>query len=200
MHIADGILSAPILGGGVVLAVAGVAIGLRKTDYSQIPRVAVLSAVFFVASLIHIPIGPGQVHLLLNGLMGIILGWRAFPALLSALLFQAILFGYGGITAIGVNTVNMALPAVFCYYLYGPLLRRLNSRFFLLAAGFAAGGSAVILSGVMVAASLYFSNRQFIGVIEAILLAHLPVVLIEGVVTGSVVLYLKKTAPECFRA
>ena len=60
MHIPDGVLSPPVLVTTGVLAVGGVANGLRGMDYDRIPRVAVLAATFFVASLIHVPIGPAS--------------------------------------------------------------------------------------------------------------------------------------------
>ncbi len=67
MHISEGILTAPVLAGGAALTIAGTAIGLEKLDYDRIMTVSLLSATFFVASLIHVPIGPGSVHLLLGG-------------------------------------------------------------------------------------------------------------------------------------
>ena len=108
MHISEGVLSPAVLGGGAALTVVGTAIGLKKLDYEAIPRVAILSAAFFVASLIHVPVGPVGLHLVLNGLMGLLLGWLAFPAILIALFLQALLFQYGGLTVLGVNTVIMA--------------------------------------------------------------------------------------------
>ena len=94
MHISEGILSAPILAGGAVLTTVGTAIGLKKMDYDRIMSVSLLSATFFVASLIHVPLGPGSVHLLLGGLLGLILGWGAFPAIVVALALQALFFQY----------------------------------------------------------------------------------------------------------
>jgi len=198
MHIADGVVSLPVLAVGSSLAAAGVALGLKKIDYRQIPRVGVLTAGFFVASLIHIPVGPGQVHLLMNGLTGIVLGWAAFPALLVALFLQALLFGYGGVTVLGLNTLTMALPAVCCHYLFGRHLAGQHQPrgTFLLA--FAAGASGVALSGTLLAATLYFSNREFFGVATAILIAHLPVMVVEGALTGGAVLFLKRVQPEIF--
>ena len=114
MHISEGVIAAPVLIAGAAGAVAGCAIGLKKLDMENTPKVAVLSSAFFVASLIHVPIGPTSVHLVLNGLVGFLLGWISFPALLVALLLQAVLFQFGGITTLGVNTVVMALPAVAC--------------------------------------------------------------------------------------
>ena len=62
--------------------------------------VAILAAHFFVGSLIHVPVGPSSVHVVLNGLLGMLLGWAAFPSIFVALMLQAILFQYGGITVL----------------------------------------------------------------------------------------------------
>ena len=72
------------------MAAAGRAVSLRRLDYDHLSKVAVLSATFFVASLIHFPIGPTSFHLTLNGLIGVILGWAAFPALLAHLPLMAV--------------------------------------------------------------------------------------------------------------
>ncbi len=115
MHISEGVLSAPVLVTGAALAATGISVGLKKMDYEKIPQVAVLSAAFFVASLIHVPMGPSSVHLILNGINGLLLGWLCFPSILVALALQAILFQFGGITVLGVNTRTMARPAVIGY-------------------------------------------------------------------------------------
>ena len=112
MHIVDGALSNPVVIGGAVAAAGGVAMGLRSLDLDRIPTAGVLAASFFVASLIHVPIGPSSVHLILNGLAGLLLGWAAFPALFVGLLLQAVFFGFGGLTVLGINALNIAFPAV----------------------------------------------------------------------------------------
>ena len=56
MHLAEGILSGPILLGGGILAAAGTAMGLKKINEERIMTTALLSAAFFVASLVHVPI------------------------------------------------------------------------------------------------------------------------------------------------
>ena len=196
MHIPDGVLPAPVWVAGAATAAAGVAVALRKTDYEQLPRVAVVSSAFFVASLIHVPVlGATSVHLVLNGLAGVILGWSAFPALLVALLLEAVLFGFGGLTTLGVNTVIMAAPAVACYYLFRRPVRarRRGSAF---AAGFAAGALAIAFSVVLLGVVLLAAGEHFLPVVEAAALAHVPVMVVEGLVTGSAVLFLRKVRPE----
>ena len=187
-----------VLCAGVVVTAAGTAIGLRLMDYERVPRVAMLSAAFFVASLVHITIGPASVHLVLTGLAGVILGWAAFPALLVALFLQAILFAYGGLTTLGINTMTMALPAVTCYYLFGHAIRARHDRV-ALGAGFAAGLAAVVLGAMLTAGALMAVGDEFKMVCQTVVLAHLPVAVIEGLVTGSVVLFLRRVRPELLR-
>ena len=103
MHISEGVLSGPVLITSAGLAAAGTAIGLKKLDYEKVAKIGMLSAAFFVASLIHVPIGPSNAHLILNGLVGLLLGWPAFPAILVALALQGAFFQYGGITTLGIN-------------------------------------------------------------------------------------------------
>ncbi len=195
MHISEGILSAPVLATGAVIAVTGTAIGLKKMDYDKIPEVAILSSVFFVASLIHVPLGPTSVHLILNGLLGLLLGWAAFPAILVALFLQAILFQFGGLTTLGVNTVNMALPAIICYYLFRNAVVS-EKNWAVIGGAFCCGFLAVGLSGILVAFSLLFTGQSFLNVAKLVLLAHLPVMVIEGLFTIFVVKFLKKVKPE----
>ena len=90
MHIAEGVLSPAVLATGYALTAAGTALGLKKLDYDRLMTVAILAATFFVGSLIHVPIGITSAHLILNGLLGVILGWAAFPAILAALALQAL--------------------------------------------------------------------------------------------------------------
>ncbi len=194
MHISEGVLSAPVLIGGAGLAAAGTAIGLKKVDYDQVMTVAILSAAFFIASLVHVPIGPANAHLVLNGLLGVILGWAAFPSILVALALQAVLFQFGGLTVLGLNTFTMAAPAVFCFYVFRPLLTKGNgSRF---AAAFGCGFCAILLSTILTAGALSFSGEAFENAAKALFIAHLPIMVIEGVITGFAYTFLAKVKPE----
>lgn len=193
MHISEGVLSGPVLISGGALAAAGTAIGLKKLDYDRIAQAGILSAVFFVASLIHVPIGPSSAHLILNGMVGLLLGWAAFPAILVALVLQAVLFQFGGITALGVNTMIMALPAVLCYLVFSPFLHK-NTTLTLTAA-FACGFLSVFLSAMILGLALVFTEENFFKVSAIVIMAHLPVMIIEGIVTTLCVAFLKKVQP-----
>ena len=194
MHIAEGILSAPVLIGGAGVALMGTAVGLKAIDYERITKVGILSSAFFVASLIHVNIGPSSTHLILHGLVGLLLGWAAFPAILVALILQAFLFQYGGITVLGVNTVIMALPAVICYYAFRPLL--FKGYKLVMTGAFACGFGSVFLAALIMGLSLVFSEENFFEVAALIFAANLPVMIIEGIVTAFCVAFITKVNPE----
>lgn len=198
MHISEGILSAPVLASGAVAAAAMTAAGLRGLDPQRMVRVGLLSAAFYLASLVHVPIGPGNAHLVLNGLLGILLGWAAVPAILAALFLQAVMFQFGGLSALGVNTVIMALPAVICHLAFGRLVRG-TGRMAALGA-FCAGATAVLMSGALVALFLVFTGEAFIAAAGVILAVHVPVMLVEGVMTMFLVAFLKRAKPELLMA
>jgi cobalt/nickel transport system permease protein len=194
MHISEGVLSAPVLISCGVAAAACTAVGLKKLDYERIMNVSLLTATFFVASLIHVPLGPGNVHLVLNGLLGIILGWTCFPAILTALLLQAVFFQFGGITVLGANTIIMALPAIASYYLVRPWLKTNGKK--RAWAAFGGGFLAILLSSTLMVLALLFTDKGFLTTAKLILAAHLPLMIIEGFITMFTVIFLAKVQPD----
>ncbi len=194
MHISEGVLSGQVLSAGAVIAIIGTGIGLKKIDYDKIVHVAILSSAFFVASLIHINIGPASVHLILNGIVGLLLGFAAIPAILTALLLQSVLFQYGGLTALGVNVVIMAVPAVLSHYLFVPFLGKSTKLTFI--AGFMAGLFSILFSCLLLGFALWFTDKNFFATSLTIIITYIPVMIIEGIVTGFCVGFLLKVYPE----
>lgn len=195
MHIVDGALSAPVLVGGAVLTAGGIALGLRKLDVERIPAAGVLSATFFVASLVHVPLGPSSVHLILNGLAGLVLGWAAFPALFVALLLQAVFFGFGGLTVLGVNTLDIALPAVLAGLIFGPLIRRSPGITGLVWAGLG-GAFAIAATTLCVALALALSGDEFLPAARLVFFAHIPIMVIEALLTAAAIALIRQVKPE----
>jgi len=199
MHITEGVLTPPVLAAGAAIAAAGLAVGLKKTHYDQIPRVAVLSSAFYVASLIHVRLGATSAHLILSGLMGIILGWAIFPAVMVALVLQAVFFRFGGLTTLGVNTLIMAVPGLVCYFLFNAAVRTAKGGW-VFACGFAAGALAVAMGCALLSLTLLSSGTEFVHVIKLVIVMHTPVIVVEGLVTGSVTVFLRKVRPELLGA
>ncbi len=195
MHISEGVLSAPVLLGGAALTLGGLVQGLRAIKADDLPKAAILAAVFFTASLIHVKIGPSASHLVLSGLIGLLMGWAAFPVIFIGLLLQGLLFQFGGLSTLGINTFNMAAPAVLCGVLLRPGLQSSRPG---LATGcaLACGGLPILLSAVLVAFCLRLSGEQFTVAAYALVAANLPVVAIEAVVTMFCVRFLRRVRPR----
>lgn len=194
MHISEGVLSPPVLLAGAAVTVIGTAIGLKKLDYDRIMTVSLLTATFFVASLIHVPLGPGNVHLVLGGLMGIVLGWSCFPAILVALFLQSVFFNYGGLVVLGVNTTTMALPAIICFYLCRPWIEKNGQKRKL--AAFAAGFLAIFFSSLIMALALWTTDKGFTQVAQLVVAVYTPLMVIEGIITLFTISFLAKVQPE----
>jgi cobalt/nickel transport system permease protein len=188
-----------VLAAGAVLSAAGVSIGLKKMSPDKIPEVAVLSAAFFVVSLIHVPIGPANAHLMMNGLVGVLLGWMAFPSILVALILQALVFQYGGLTVLGVNTFIAAAPAITAYYLFSWVIKKNKNSSLIALAAFCAGALGVGFAVLLFVLALVTTGEGFINIAKLIALAHLPIFIVEGIITAFCVLFLKKVKPELLR-
>jgi len=208
MHIPDGIISASVAVGGYAAAGGFTWLSLKgiTRQYKQprdgVPKAALLTAAFFAASLIHIPIPPLSVHLVLSGLMGVMLGWFAFPAVVIGLLLQAVMFQHGGLTTLGVNACIMGLPALIAAlifklrYLFGSEKVLPN-----LILSFIASFTAVALGAALAALLLVYATPAYLDfaaehtAVLALSFAHLPVALVEGVFTALVVAFLLRVKP-----
>ena len=194
-HIPDGLLSLPVPVAGGVLAAAALAATARRLNEDELPRVAVMAAVFFVASLVSVPMGPTSIHLILSGLMGVIIGWATVPAVFVGLVLQAAFFGFGGFAALGVNTVNIAMPGAVLAALAAPLLRQGTPfRAGLVAA--AVGALSVAATGLLVMAALWASDQAYALSARVMLLAYAPLALAEAVLSGVAVAFLARVKPE----
>jgi len=205
MHITEGALSGSpegiaVLAVGMAATAVGTAVGLRKMDYERVPQVAMLTSAFIMVSLVPLPLGITSVHLVLIGLLGLILGWAAFPAVLVALLLQLMMFGIGGgPTTFGINTLAMALPAVVCYYLFHRAVHAKSETTTFLV-GFTAGTAGVLLGATIVSAAMLISAWEFRVPAASAWGLHLLIAPVEGLVTGASVVFLRKVRPELLDA
>ncbi|HZZ78942.1 MAG TPA: CbiM family transporter [Gemmataceae bacterium] len=269
VHISDGVLTMPWLAAGFALAALLLGLSALRVREDEVPRIAILTAAFFVSSLIHVRVGPTSMHLLLTGLVGVVLGLRAPLAIFVGLLMQAALIGHGGYSTLGVNTCVMTLPALFCYGVFRAVhhinwIKSPIGRGLLVGIGavvlFLSGvygltlmlntpltsievsaidlanarmldpaflGAAFLFAGIAVIVERQFENTPefplgfLIGELSVLLtvalngivllmggeqnspmmvlglmLAHLPIAVIEGVILGVVVGFLVRVKPE----
>jgi cobalt/nickel transport system permease protein len=208
MHIPDGFLPATVCAAGYAATVAITWYSIRKINQKEnfredIPKASLLTAAFFVVSWIHIPVPPASVHLVLNGLMGAMLGYFAFPAILLGLFFQAVMFQHGGLTTLGVNAVIMGSPAILAYYIFR--LRNVwkkDSRLTTGVFGFLAGFVGIAVSVILFVVILFtnipadFDVETERTAIYVLALAYVPLMAIEGVFTALITIFLQRVRPR----
>ena len=167
---------------------------LRQVNHKDLPKIAVVTSAFFVASLIHIPFGPTSVHLILPGIVGALLGPVSFLSITLGLFLQSILFQFGGLTALGANALMMGLPAFFCGWLFH--LMRGKTALSNGIAGAVCGGLGTALAATILACLLTTAGEDFLGVAKIALVAHVPVFIIEATVSAFTISFLFRVKPE----
>ncbi len=208
MHIPDGLLppSVSITGYGITGGLTWFClrqINKKSDPTEQIPKASLLTAAFFVASLIHIPVPPFSIHLVLNGLMGLVLGYYAFPSILVGLFFQAVFFQHGGLTTLGVNALIMGVPSLLAYRIW--LLHQLKwfkQSFWNNIFAFLAGSLGLVCSALIFVLITLNTITPDLDVnaektaIFASLFGYLIQAIIEGIMTVMLVSFFTRVKPE----
>lgn len=183
MHISEGVLSAPVLLAGWAVTAPAVAAILWRVKQSEIPRIACFSALFFVASFVHLPVGVSSMHLMLSGLVGAFLGSRAILAIFVALFLQGVFFGFGGLSVLGVNTAVIGFPAVlgglFAAAAKAQELKARMQKIYLFLAGFV----PIVCSMLLLDLVLFISGREFFAIATLISLEGAILAVLEGIIT-----------------
>ncbi len=218
MHIPDGYLSPESCAAAWAAAVPTLAVATRKVGSQvrtrQVPTLAMFSAASFLVMMFNLPVPGGTTaHAVGAVVIAVVMGpWPAMVAVAVALLFQALVFGDGGVLAWGANVLNMAviLPLVgLTVYRLAAGRSPLASRRRTLAA--AAGGYAGILAASLAVATelgvqpLLFHTASgtplytpysLAQTVPAMTLAHVLVAgPAEAVLTGAVVHHVARTNP-----
>lgn len=196
MHISDGIISIEVATVSAVATLAFCVYSFKNLTNEKIALVASMSALFFVTSFIHIPFGVTQIHLMLIGFIGIFLGSLAFISIAIALILQALLLGFGGLSSLGANILVMALPAYLVYLIFKlEILKRLNEKVKFFLVGFL----GVFISSLLLFTVLVFSKDEYLAVAYSIIAVNIPTMILEGLVTMFLLLYIKKSMPKLLK-
>jgi cobalt/nickel transport system permease protein len=218
VHIPDGYLSPQTCATAFAVAVPAWAVAARRVTRAvktrNIPLLAVLSALSFLVMMFNIPIPDGTTaHAVGAAIIALCLGpWAAVIAVSVALLFQALLFGDGGVLAFGANVVNMAIIMPFVAYgVYKLIAGRapLISRRRIAAAAIsgyvginAAALAAAVEFGIQpdlfhtAAGAPLYSPYRLSQTIPAMMLAHVTIAgAAEAILTGGVFAYLARADP-----
>jgi cobalt/nickel transport system permease protein len=206
MHIPDGFLSLPVIGVTWILAIALLALALKRVELEYrdraVPLMGVCAAFIFAAQMINFPIPGGTSgHLLGGTLAGVLLGpWAGALVMSVVFIVQGLLFQDGGITAMGANIFNMGLIGTFGgYYLFRGI-RNLVGRHRL--KGLVVGSAMASWISVMVAAACCAIELAVSGTVPlpvalaAMLGWHALIGLGEALITVSTATFIWRTRPD----
>lgn len=207
MHVPDGFLDGPTSVATGVIAVAGVALALRRSRGDVDDRVAPLAGLVatfvFAAQMLNFPVAAGTSgHLIGGALAAVLVGpWMATLCLTVVLLVQALVFADGGLTALGTNVTLMALVGVWVGWLVFALVRRvLPSRPGSVPAAAAIGAALSVPAAAAVFAGLFLvgGTAPVDGgtLFGAMLTWHVVIGIGEAVITYLVVSAVMSVRPD----
>ena len=206
MHIPDGFLSPEISIVTFIITLVFWIISFLKAknslDERQVPIMGLLTALFFAAQMMNYPIVGGTTgHLLGGASLGIILGpYAGCISITIILILQSLLFGDGGITALGANVLNMGIIGVFIPAFLLLALNKLSKGKGLYAWVFISAFVGDVLAAIAAGAELGFSVQTFpygLSVaVPAMAINHSVIGVIEGVVTMVLIGVLLKLRPD----
>lgn len=196
MHAPDGYVNAATAAGAAVVAAGGVGAALRQSSAAlserRLPFAGLVAALIFALQMLNFPVAAGTSgHLLGGALAAILLGpWMGMVVVTVVVVVQAVLFADGGITALGINVLNMAVITTLVAW---PVLRGLV-RLLPQTTGSAVGASLVAAWASVVASSVLFTLQYALGgqggadlgtVFGAMVGVHALIGIGEGLITGA---------------
>jgi cobalt/nickel transport system permease protein len=207
MHLPDGLLPLTIAVPAFAITIIVWIISFRyiKLDEKQVPMMGLLTALFFAAMMMNVPmIGPTTAHLLGAAAIGLILG--PFAGLISMtiiLVLQALLFGDGGLIVLGANVLNIGVIGVFIPCLVFLALNKLlkpkvNGTLFgiIFVSAFLGDLLAALLAGTEVGLSPLSPWFGLSVAVPAMAINHSIIGVAEGLVTVVLIGTLLKLRPD----
>jgi len=207
MHIPDGFIDGPTSLVAGVAAIALVAWSLRMTaralDEREVPIVGLVAAFVFAVQMLNFPVANGTSGHLLGGVLAAVMvgPFAGALAVTVVLVVQALLFADGGLSALGLNVINMAFVGAFGGYGVFLLARRLLGRSSTAVTG--AAGVAAFTAPVL--AALLFVVEYAVGgndavsvgaVAAAMVGVHALIGIGEAVITALAVGAVLATRPD----
>lgn len=208
MHVSDALISPPVALFSGAAAVALIAVASKKVKDSGntelVPLMGVTGAFMFAAQMINFSIpGTGSSGHLIGGiLLAAILGpWAAFLTLCSILIVQCFLFADGGILALGCNILNMAASSCLLAFplIYKPIAGTSLKPARIMAASVVASVVALEIGAFAVTVETEASGitaLPFSTFLKFMLPIHLVIGVVEGIVTGLLLLFVARYRPS----
>ncbi|MCH5274587.1 MAG: energy-coupling factor ABC transporter permease [Lachnospiraceae bacterium] len=208
MHMADALVAPAVAGTLYICSTTAAAYSIKQvrldTDTKKVPVMGVMGAFVFAAQMINFTVpGTGSSGHLCGGmLLSALLGpYAGFMAMIGVLFVQCLLFGDGGLLALGCNIWNMAFYGCFigALLIWKPMMRSGVSKTKITAASIIGCVLTLQLGAFSVAVETFVSGiteLPFVTFIAAMLPIHLAIGFVEGLITAAVLLFVYEARPE----
>ncbi len=202
MHVPDAVLDPAVAAAAGLIGAAGLGYAAKRVEPGSATLLGSTAAFVFAAQMVNFPIGPLPVsgHLLGGVLAAVVVGpWGGAVVVASVLIVQCLLFGDGGLTALGANFVNMGLiGSVLGYAIYAPIRRAIGGSSGVLIGAMLAAWFSVVLGAGAFAIELAASGRRedFLHVLGWMALVHAAIGVGEAAITGLVLRFVLRTRPD----
>ena len=217
MHIPDGYLSPqtyiPLYGAFAVAVTIAVKKVKKEVSARDIPYLGMAAAFSFIIMMFNLPIPGGTTgHAVGSAVIAILFGpWAAIVAVSVALIIQSLIFGDGGITAIGANCFNMAIFMPFsAYYLFRLFSYSSTGKGRVFFAAFISGYLSLVMTAILT--GIEFGIQPLIAssgdgkalycpydlkiAVPAMAIEHMLLFgIIEGLITAIIVRYFLRNEP-----
>ncbi|GAA0307237.1 energy-coupling factor ABC transporter permease [Halarchaeum salinum] len=201
MHIPDGFLDPWVA--GLFWLGSGVAVGLAvrrarsELGDERTPLLGVIAAGIFAAQMLNWPIPGGtSAHFVGGAFAGILLGPSlGVLAMTAVVTIQALVFGDGGIVALGANVFTMGVVDVLVGYALFRACRSVHET----GAAFVAGWGAITVSALVVGLGIGLSSAfayELTTTVPIMVVGHALLGLIEGAITAAVYGYVADARPD----
>lgn len=209
MHIPDGLMDPLIVLAGWSISIIVIFLSMKiinkKIEDRQIPLMAILAAGIFVAQMINFPIGAGTSgHLIGAALAAIILGpYSATIVMATILAIQCLIFGDGGVTALGLNMFNMGIIGCFVGWHVYNIFPKKYKNIGIFCASWATVFVGSLACAIQLSLSYSISGGTYgipAGIaIPTMLVFHMIIGIGEALITLGIISYLTHTSSSVLK-
>ena len=129
--------------------------------------------------------------------MGAFLGVNAIIAIFVGLLLQALFFGYGGISVLGVNLLMIAVPTIFArYFVKLSFKEQKYQKIYRYICWFLVGFIPLLCSSLILSGVLVLNGKEFLAISGLALAANFPLMIVEGIISLFAISFIYRVNKE----
>ena len=207
MHVPDGFINAPVSAVAGLISISSIWTATKAANRfladKLIAIAGMMSALIFVLQMINFPIAAGTSGHLLGGTLAVIVLGPSLGILCVSIvvILQALLFADGGLSALGINILNIAIITGLIGWLVISNWKKIfgDNSSSIIIGSFIAGMISVIMSSIAFVIEYFFGGTVSVdigSVFFAMVSSHFFIGIGEGIITALIVSLLLRVRPD----